>query len=101
MWGADVTEARRWSRFAHDVVDDADDDGAHRTVLRIEHLPGAVAFVEHEDALVGAGADRIGGDEVVAGGLAVLVDLLDHEQAARFVERMLDRSVDLADDAPE
>src|ERR1051325_7020777 len=78
-----------------DVVDDADDHRAHRPVLRIEHLPRAVAFVEDEHLLVRAGADGVDGDEVAA------VVLFDHEQAFAFVESMLDRAVHFADDASE
>ena len=47
----------RFKLLVHDVVDDPDDDGSNRTILRIEYLPRAVAFVEDEDALVSAGAD--------------------------------------------
>src|ERR1043165_8083255 len=84
-----------WSAW-EDVVDDADHDRAHRTVRRFEDLARAVALVEDDDALVRAGADGVDGDEVVAALLA-----LHDEQAPRVVERVLDRPVDLADDAAE
>src|ERR1051326_3317197 len=67
----------------------------HGSVLRVEHLARAVAFVEDEDVFVGAAAGVVGGDEVVA------VFFLDDEEAFAFVETMFDRSVDLADDARE
>jgi len=53
----EITENTASKISSHDVVDDSDDDGADRAVFRVEDLTRAVALVEHEDALVGAGAD--------------------------------------------
>ena len=72
-----------------DVVDDPHHHRAHRPILRVEHLARAVALVEHDHALVGAGADGVDRDQIVA------AILLDDEKAARVVERVLDRPVDL------
>src|SRR5947209_5985169 len=74
------------------VVDDAHDDRAHRRVRGVEYLPRAVAFVQDDDRLAGAGADGIESDQVVA------VLPLDDQHALPFVEAVFDRAVDLADD---
>src|SRR5438045_7084707 len=84
-----------------DLVDDPHHHRPHRSVGRLENLPRAVAFVEHEHGLAGAGADRVGGDQVIARRLAVGRDLLDDEQALSFVELVLARGVDLAAGASE
>src|ERR1051326_6791991 len=55
----------------------------HGSVLRVEHLARAVAFVEDEDVFVGAGAGGVGGVEVFA------FFFLDDEEALPFVETIL------------
>src|ERR1041385_5001212 len=77
------------------VVHDPHHHRPHRRVGGLEHLPRAVAFIEADHVLAGAGVDGIEGDEVVA------VLLLHHEQALAFEKLVLDRAVDLADDAAE
>ena len=83
------------------VVDDADDDGADRGVLGGDDLAGAVAFVEHEHAVAGAGVHRVDGDEVVGERRAGGIGALDDEQLLRVVEGVVDRRGDGADHAAE
>ena len=84
-----------------EIIHDADDDRPHRRDLPVQHLPRAVAFVDHQHPVTHTGAGNVHADVVFAGRRAIQVQPVDQQQLVPFKGFMFDRrhhcAADLSD----
>jgi hypothetical protein len=83
------------------LVDDSNNDRSDSAWVKPKNLAGAVSLVYHQYRVSGPGLNNIHGDVVVAGFLALQVELIHDEQFVSLQVGNLDRRDHRADDLPD